>query len=217
MRLGRKSDNWRDCIGAEALQSVAASRENGDISVRRLSGVRYRFYSPELGRYVSSDPIGLYGGMNLFGYANQNPNSYIDPNGHFGLIGAAAGFGIEMFLNYMKYGFKLDCYDWLDIGASTIFGGLAPGWLKVGKQGKNTAKKVRDKLAREKKYKRPKHKRKQRAKANKALRSFRDILLVQVAFQVMKKGAHEVFDYPKPNKIEFNEKTQQCVERCAPK
>jgi len=40
-----------------------------------------RFYDPETGRYLSADPIGLDGGLNLYGYANQNPINYIDPDG----------------------------------------------------------------------------------------------------------------------------------------
>ena len=38
----------------------------------------HRYYSPELGRYISSDPIGLQGGMNTYGYALQNPVQNID-------------------------------------------------------------------------------------------------------------------------------------------
>ena len=35
------------------------------------------------GRYISSDPIGLAGGLNTFGYAGQSPGNYIDPKGLF--------------------------------------------------------------------------------------------------------------------------------------
>ncbi len=41
---------------------------------------RHRYYDPALGRYISQDPIGLAGGMNLYQYTN-NPVQQIDPLG----------------------------------------------------------------------------------------------------------------------------------------
>ena len=41
---------------------------------------RHRYYDPEVGRFISKDPIGFAGGLNVYQYA-ANPIEWIDPWG----------------------------------------------------------------------------------------------------------------------------------------
>jgi len=49
----------------------------------RETGLHYntfRYYDPDVGRFINQDPIGLLGGTNLYAYA-PNPVTWIDPWG----------------------------------------------------------------------------------------------------------------------------------------
>ncbi|WP_436914706.1 RHS repeat-associated core domain-containing protein, partial [Escherichia coli] len=49
----------------------------------RETGLHYnlhRYYDPDVGRFMVTDPIGLLGGLNLYSYV-PNPLSWIDPLG----------------------------------------------------------------------------------------------------------------------------------------
>ena len=52
---------------------------------------RFRYYDPQNGRFISNDPIGLVGGVNLYLYA-LNPNTFFDP---LGLVSAPSSLPNE--------------------------------------------------------------------------------------------------------------------------
>jgi RHS repeat-associated protein len=42
---------------------------------------RARYYSPQLQRFISEDPIGMAGGINFYAYVENDPVNYLDPSG----------------------------------------------------------------------------------------------------------------------------------------
>jgi RHS repeat-associated protein len=86
---------------------------------------RARYYSPQLMWFISSDPIGLAGGINTYSYVKGNPLSYIDPLGLFGYsygtsvaTTAIVGWGITGGMNGQFF----------SDGPSTTYGVKGTGW-----------------------------------------------------------------------------------------
>ena len=60
----------------------------GALGVRNEVGIdsqllyaRQRWYDPSLGRFLSQDPIGFSGGLNVYAYVGNNPIHRVDPSG----------------------------------------------------------------------------------------------------------------------------------------
>lgn len=52
----------------------------------------HRYYDPSTGRYVTADPIGQDGGINVFTYVENNPINFFDQLGYFKAGGPKASF-----------------------------------------------------------------------------------------------------------------------------
>jgi len=81
------------------------------------SGLHYnwnRYYDPETGRYITSDPIGLGGGLNTYAYVGGNPLKFVDPYGLYkcsckGIDSSGGGSGQRYPDGMKKCTYKCSC------------------------------------------------------------------------------------------------------------
>ena len=94
-----------------------------------LNLTMFRAYSPNLGRWISKDPIGEEGGLNLYGYVANCPLDFSDP---YGLVNWAqvftgvsrASLGMAMMLGAAEFNFSTG-----GLGAAIAAGAMVNGWM----------------------------------------------------------------------------------------
>ncbi len=74
---GQRTDNSR------RVTSWMGSLLTGQMTAMGLEYRRNRYYDPRSGRFTQEDPIGLAGGLNLYGFGGGDPVNYSDPLGLF--------------------------------------------------------------------------------------------------------------------------------------
>ena len=75
---------FHTCAGQNIASAQYPRPENEPTPTATASGARYygyRFYSPQLGRWISRDPIEEEGGINVFAFVLNGPIDEIDPDG----------------------------------------------------------------------------------------------------------------------------------------
>jgi RHS repeat-associated protein len=103
------------------------------------TGLHYavaRYYDPDLGRYLSMDPLRLPGNsLNYYTYCDGDPLNRVDPTGEISLtlgtvliavgvgiaVGAAIGAGVELYKERNQE------TDWSQVGRAAVIGGCLGG------------------------------------------------------------------------------------------
>jgi RHS repeat-associated protein len=78
--LTREYDPWGNPIQGAATGGYAFTGREWD-SETGLYYYRARYHDPQIGRFISEDPIRFRGGINFYSYVHNNPTNLVDPWG----------------------------------------------------------------------------------------------------------------------------------------
>ena len=118
-------------IMPEPTRWLGSLTEN-QIDFNGLAYRRNRYYNTTTGRFTQEDPIGLAGGLNLYGFANGDPVNFSDPFGlcpmcipiAIGVIEGASAI-YDIFQTYRA--FRRGASEGASSLQATLLGAIAPG------------------------------------------------------------------------------------------
>jgi RHS repeat-associated protein len=84
-----------------------------------LAYLEQRYYDPAVGRFISPDPIGFAGGLNLYGYVANDPVSGVDPSGTSNVIDDWAAWTDERLAYRQEQINQAVPNNWMGIGLAT--------------------------------------------------------------------------------------------------
>jgi len=120
-----------------ATQSGTASANSFQFAGQQNDGTglnydRARYYSPNLGRFISQDPLGFAGGgSNLYQYAGDDPVTLTDPSGAQLLAGCAVSAGISVAYDWFRDVLNHRKTDWRQVIQDAAVA-CAEGFIMVG-------------------------------------------------------------------------------------
>jgi RHS repeat-associated protein len=136
--------------GAGSTPFQYTGRENDGAT--GLYYYRARYYSPQLGRFISEDSVGVGGGTNYYAYVGDDPTKYIDPSGKFGVVGAGVGAVVggvgDLAYQLYRYHGQISCVGWGQVAGAAAVGALIGSgaeWLlgsAEAAEGIDTAKEI---------------------------------------------------------------------------